>query len=57
MRADAEGRARAALVRHLETSQRLKDEAAWRATHKPVTKAQLETLRGMFPNLNRKAKP
>ena len=57
MRKDAEGRARAALVRHFETSQRLKDEAEWRTSHKPPTKGELETLRASFPNLNRKRTP
>ena len=54
MRQEAEARARIGVARKLETDQRLADEAAWRATHKAPTKTELETLRGMFPNLNRK---
>jgi hypothetical protein len=57
LRKDAEGRVMLARLRALETSQRLKDDAAWRASHAPPTKADLETLRGMFPNLNRKRTP
>lgn len=56
IRTDAEGRARAALTRHRETCQRIKDDSEWRATHKPPTRDQLEALRGMFPSLKGKRK-
>jgi hypothetical protein len=56
MRQDAEARARIGLAAKLETDRRLADEREWLATHKAPTQGEIETLRKMFPNLNKKDK-
>jgi hypothetical protein len=57
VRAACEANARLAAARGLETKSRLADERRWRANHPMPTRTELETLRGMFPDLKRKGKP
>jgi hypothetical protein len=56
LRKATEANARLAAVRAIETTQRISEQREWLATHKPPTRSEIETLRGMFPNLQPKRK-